>query len=213
LNRRGRTPTWAVAAVVLAGAACGAGRDAGTYVECGATDVEPSRVAILGDSLSVQAQAEYREAIDDALVDACNGRTIVEPIVVDDGLGRIAAVQASEPDWWVVALGTNDAAYGARPAEATRAHTRQLLDAIGPQACVAWVLPAVQPPAPDTAIANVAAARQVISDELRRRTCQAIVDWSAAVAAEPGLLGSDGIHLTTVGRERLADLVADVTEG
>jgi lysophospholipase L1-like esterase len=204
----------AVAAFVAAAAACG-GSDERTdaYVECGAAPIQPSRVTIVGDSLSVQAQAEYLAAIEDALVDACNGRTIAEPIAFDDGLSRVESLQTSEPDWWVVVLGTNDAAYGGRPPEQTRVHARQLLDAIGPEACVAWVLPAVQPPIPQATIANVAAAREVIHDELRRRTCQAEVDWSAAISAEPSLLGDDGVHLTPVGRERLAELVAAATEG
>jgi lysophospholipase L1-like esterase len=71
----------------------------------------------------------------------------------------------------------------------------------------------VQSPVAEATIANVAAAREVIHDELSRLTCQAEVDWSAAISAEAGLLGDDGVHLTPLGRERLAELVAATTEG
>jgi lysophospholipase L1-like esterase len=181
-------------------------------VECGEGTVDERRVALVGDSLSVQAEAALRDAVGDVLVDACNGRTIVHPIGVDDGLSRIDAVRAAEAEWWVVALGTNDAAYASRPPDTVRASTRQLLDAIGPDACVTWALPAVQAPATQVAIDNVVAAQQVIAEELSRQSCQRVIDWPGAVAAEPALLGPDGIHLTAAGEERLAELVADAVD-
>jgi lysophospholipase L1-like esterase len=210
LSTSGRAGAAASIALVLSCVACSDDDAPDQFIQCSSAEPAASRVTIVGDSLTVQSQIELRDAVDGALVDACNGRTITGPIATDDALGRIEPLQASAPDWWVVALGTNDAAYGGRTPQVVGVSARQLLDAIGAEACVAWVLPAVQAPVTQAAIDNVVAAQQAITAELDRQDCHEVVDWPGAVAEDAQLLlDVDGIHLSEDGRQRFAELVAD----
>jgi lysophospholipase L1-like esterase len=207
-NIRGATGVALVVALVVAG--CGDDDAPDQFIQCGDARPGPAKTTLIGDSLSVQSQLELRDAIDGAVVDACNGRTIIQPISSDDGIGRIAPLEESQPDWWVVALGTNDAAYGQRAPQVVGVSARQLLDALGPDACVAWVLPAVASPATRAAIDNVVGAQEAIATELEQQDCHEVVDWPGEVEDDAAdLLDVDGIHLTDEGRQRFAELVAD----
>jgi lysophospholipase L1-like esterase len=205
-----RRATGVALAVTLAVAGCGDDDAPDQFIQCGDARAGPAKTTLIGDSLSVQSQLELRDTIDGAVVDACNGRTIIQPISSDDGIGRIAPLEESDPDWWVVALGTNDAAYGQRAPQVVGVSARQLLDALGPDACVAWVLPAVASPATQAAIDNVAGAQEAIVAELEEQDCYEVVDWPGEVQDDAAdLLDVDGIHLTEEGRRRFAELVAD----
>jgi lysophospholipase L1-like esterase len=203
-----------VAATFVVGlAACTADPPASTVIQCASGEIVQADVTILGDSLSVEAQDQYHAALESVVVDACNGRTIVTPLSSDDGLRRVAPLGATEAEWWIVELGTNDAGYGGRPPATVRADAARLLDSIGRGACVGWVLPAVTAPVSPATIENVVAAQQAIAAEVSTLECNRIIDWPAAVASEPGLIAADGVHLTDAGRRRMAELVGEAVQG
>lgn len=180
----------------------------GFLIEDGHTGEGP-RVAVLGDSLTVQGHEELRAALPDVALRIAavrgegfasggysqrRGETIMRDAAADIG--------ATAPDVAVVALGTNDA----WTPDGTLPEALQALDTIVADlgdACLVVVL--VDPAAPaedfDTAAAAEINARlEAVADE--------VVDWGA-VAVEPGVLSDDGIHPTVAGQERWAEVVAE----
>ncbi|MEZ5218045.1 MAG: hypothetical protein R2715_16000 [Ilumatobacteraceae bacterium] len=57
--------------------------------------------------------------------------------------------------------------------------------------------------------ANTEAFRELASSKVQSLALQspAFLDWGALAIAEPPVLASDGVHLSPLGTERLADLV------
>lgn len=176
-------------------------------------DVKPARlidassVVILGDSLSAQTNEEYAELMPGVTIDAVPGRTLVSKMISDTGMDRVESLKALAPRWWVVALGTNDAAYAEHPAEVMAADVEQVLGAIGDDQCVLWVLPAIGPPATPAWIDNVARFRGIVRFAFGARRCGAVVDWQPVIDNERKILDKDGIHLTSKGERRLAEVV------
>lgn len=168
-----------------------------------------SGLVVLGDSLTVESREAIAAVLPGATIDAVGGRTIARSHLSDAGLDRVAELRQAGPTQWVVALGTNDAAYALRPDDEIRADVTDLLDAIGPDACVLWVLPYVVDPVPQEGIDRASAAAFVIAEQVGRLACRAVVPWGAAVTAEPGLIEADGVHLTELGRQRFAAAIAD----
>jgi lysophospholipase L1-like esterase len=171
--------------------------------------VAASSVVILGDSLSAQSTDAYAASLPGVTVDAFPGRTLVSKTVSDTAMDRIADLKITKPAWWVVALGTNDAAYGEHSPEVMAADIETVLKAIGDDQCVLWVLPAIGPPATQGWIDNVAAFGDIVRFAFGSRSCGALVDWQLVVASERDILKDDGIHLTKRGERRLAEVVLD----
>lgn len=189
MNRR-----WAVAAVVAALAA-GA---------CDLVDKQepvPGRVAIGGDSLTVQASywggglAGWDDA---AKVGVGWQAEHVQPRATLDVEG-----EATSADVFVVALGQNDAARSWARDGFTDEDRMQLWSLIGTPAdgaCVALVKPWYQPPTGqpfDAAQADGIEAyrawvdQAVAADPQRYRS----VDWRPVAEAHPEYIAADGIHL------------------
>jgi lysophospholipase L1-like esterase len=201
----------AVAVAVVAGAQILASCSAvgGENVVTKDQPVDATSVVILGDSLSAQTNEEFTALMPGVTIDAFPGRTLVTKMIADTGMDRVATLKALNASWWVVALGTNDASYAAHTEEQMAADVATILDAIGPDQCVLWVLPAIGAPAEQAWIDNVGRFREIAKFAMGSRICGSTIDWSAVLAAESGILKDDGIHLTSAGEQRLAKFVLE----
>jgi len=166
-----------------------------------------STVAILGDSLTVQARSTLRELLaDQALkIAALNGEGMSGG-PLSDGVGSpimasmVREYAADPPDVIVVALGTNDAWQPDLDAASFErqwmAMTRAFADS-----CIVGVTATE-----NTEAWNYDADDAVAVNRIIRRTSDVVVDW-AELGTDPTYTGVDGIHLTDAGRERFALLI------
>ena len=202
-------------AVVVAG--CGPGTTRAQTLQTISLDLAPTvapvdtghGMVLLGDSLADQSRGALAAVVPQLTVDAFVGRTIAEPFLADTGTGRVADLARLNPTWWIIELGTNDAAFARHPLEEMRADIVELLDTIGRDACVAWILPAVTAPVDPAAIDLANGFGLLAVDEVSRLACHAVIHWSETVTAETDVLGPDGVHFTDHGMERFAALIAD----
>ncbi len=163
---------------------------------------------VLGDSLSVQATARIEALIPGVVVDAAVGRTLVTPLLTDAGLPRIPDLADLDAAWFVVELGTNDSTFAATPIETSRSDIGTVLDTIGRERCIAWVLPYARSPRSAEAIAATNAFRDAASAAVSALACGRVLDWGKVAESNPHLLASDGVHLANPGIEKFADLIA-----
>lgn len=179
-------------------------------------------VAVIGDSLTAQSAEAQLDALDASgynalLVDGGLGRSIFDAGTSrESGIDAITRTAArfsgsAAPDAWVIALGTNDAGNAAFDRLGSYAsRIRTVLAAIPGDAPVVWIGPAVQTSSiirgrEDEVAAFGRALHDVATDTPRLH----ILDWGG-YAALPGILGSDGVHLTEpVGVEVRATAVTD----
>jgi hypothetical protein len=202
-RERSCRPRW-VATLLVALAACSSGDDHVAIT----TVVPDGTFIVLGDSITFQATDAILELVPDAMVDAYPGRSMVVPFVSDTGLERVPDLPLDDTSHLVVALGTNDAGYDAHDAAQLQADLDTLLDAIGRQRCITWVLPYVQAPRSPTEIARVEAFGARVRAEMSSLPCGAVLDWPAVVDEDPSLVGPDGVHLTPAGDAAFARLIA-----
>lgn len=198
--RRTRFLTLVAAGAVLAGC---------SSVPADSSDSAPRAdgIVLLGDSISEESAAALADVMPGLTVDAVTGRTLVMPGLTDAGIGRVPTLRQSSPTWWVIQLGTNDAAYLQYPDRQLADDVTALLATIGPDACVLWVLPGVGLPAEQDMLDRIARFGDIVRFALGQRTCGSTIDWNSVVHTEVNVLGPDGIHLTTTGRVRLADFI------
>lgn len=167
----------------------------------------PRHVAIVGDSLTLSAQDLIGQTLDEAgvvtvTIDAVEGRRINHAVgQKTSGVAATRSIAAvTEPDVWVIALGTNDVpGYGA---DAYRADVETLLAEIPPDAPVVWVDAWIRSRIDEARAAN-AALREVVE----RRSEAVVIDWFQ-FGDDPGVISGDGIHLTDAGQERFAAQIA-----
>lgn len=202
-SRRG----WWLATLLAPLAACSAGEATVTTV------VPDGTFVVLGDSITYQATDAIHEIVPSAVVDAFPGRAMVVPFVSDTGLERVPDLPLDDTAHLVVALGTNDAGYAGHSADQLQAQLDTLLDAIGRQRCITWVLPYVQAPRSDEEIARVEAFGARLRAEMSSLPCGSVLDWPAVAAADPSLVGPDGVHLTPEGDVAFARLIASAAAG
>jgi lysophospholipase L1-like esterase len=189
--------------VLIPLAACSAGDDVSV------TTVTPEgTLVVLGDSITYQANDAILELVPSAVVDAFPGRSMVVPFVSDTGLDRVPDLPLDDESHLVVALGTNDAGYDAHDAGQLQEELDTLLDAIGRERCITWVLPHVQAPRSRVEITRVEAFGARLRAEMSSLPCGAVLDWPAVVAEDPTLIGPDGVHPTPAGEAAFARLVA-----
>lgn len=152
-------------------------------------------VFLVGDSVMVGAGPVANDKLDDmGWIPSHDGRVGRQ---TSEGLSVIQA-KRGDTQYFVVELGYNDAA----SSSLYRSRLRSVLDELaGAQKVV---------------VVNLAESRsyyvsgnQIIRDEVAAHPNAVIADWASIVAYTPGLTGSDGIHLTTKGNERMAQLIAD----
>lgn len=173
-----------------------------------AVEPRPTTAAVVGDSLTVSAQDEIESALDSAGFEAVevdgregrrmtHGRSDLTPgvDVVADILTR------SQPDLWVIALGTNDVA-SVDDLGGFRSEMRSILDLLPSDADVIWVDLWIRE-RPDA----IAEANRLIRAELRSWSGGAtVVDWYVH-GLDDGVITADGVHLTPLGQQLYADSI------
>lgn len=162
---------------------------------------------ILGDSLTVQATDRLRAALPAVVIDAVIGRTIARANLTDEALSRVPELVAADPAWFVVELGTNDSTFAGHEPSEMAVDIAALLDAIGRDRCIAWVLPYATAPRTPEQIADTETFRELARREVESLACHRVLDWAELVQDDPNLLASDGVHLTDLGMQRMTDLV------
>lgn len=168
----------------------------------------PSTVAIVGDSLTVSAIEEIDEAVSrlgvtSVVIDGRESRRMVAGSSdLPSGLSAIAGIlDESDPELWVVALGTNDV--GAQVgSDRFRDDLGSTLRAIPADDAIVWVDLYIRDMDESTRTAN-----GQIRDALRTRR-GAVVDWYSHGAVD-GLITGDGVHLTERGQQEFAAAIAD----
>jgi lysophospholipase L1-like esterase len=168
---------------------------------------DPPLVVVLGDSNTFATSPEIREAFADAGLTA-DPRGISGSGVKDnalDWLPAAEAVVAAQPAAVVVALGTNDATT-AIDATTFGGRARELLDALGP-------LPVIWVTHTEDGVAHPPEYERQINDAIRALPTSypnvSVLDLAPRIAAEPGVLGDDGLHYEGDGREWFAQQLAD----
>lgn len=166
-------------------------------------------VAVIGDSITVGAEDEIRDALADigadvVAIDAESGRRITQAHAVDAGIDAVERVRRLAPDLWVVALGTNDVFSLEDPA-AAGALIDELLAGIPAAAAVVWVTVYVE-----DAAATSAGVNMVLHERINGRDRAGIADWFGVVADSELL--DDGVHPTAAGDVAFAGVIARAVE-
>jgi hypothetical protein len=169
-------------------------------------------VALVGDSLSAQAIVQEVTELKAAgwgpvVVNALSGRRV--PTDSDQppssGIAAVDEVRAAgaDPHTWIVELGTNDVARVREDAVALRLLVDAMLAKIGPGHRVVWVNVHN-----GTNLWASATFNGVLTQVASERRDFFVVDW-AANAGTDGYLIPDQVHLTPIGTQAFAALIAD----
>lgn len=165
-------------------------------------------VAVVGDSLTLSAQQEITDTLGRlglgvVRVDGQVSRRMTSATdTIRSGLSVVQEIAAtSAPQVWVIALGTNDVASGVS-ADSLRRSVQQVLDAIPPGSLVVWVDTWIRDEY-DAVVAGNAIIREVVS----ARPNTVVADFFS-YGDDEGIVGSDGVHLTTTGRRLFANVMA-----
>jgi GDSL-like Lipase/Acylhydrolase family len=216
VRRRDRSVRWLLASTFFVGAVLGAGAQellaatvgngspsGGGEASTAASAVDrPGRVVLLGDSLTIQAGVHGPHAAEPRYLQTAAG---VGWTATDARTGLDDAAETAPIDTLVIALGTNDSSLsdGADGwSEADLSAFRRLLSTPSPEACVVLVLPGHGPQIDPAYGAEMDEARSALDFLAHERRQQAgtgptvVVDWQAALDAQPGVMADDGIHLS-----------------
>ena len=165
-------------------------------------------IAVLGDSLTVQARDHLRGLLaDDALKVAALFGEGMSGGPLSEGIGSpimpavVREYADDPPDVVVVALGTNDVwqpGLGLASFERSWHTMTRSFD----EACIVGVTVTETTGALRYSADDAATVNRVI-----RRTADVVVDW-AELGSDPRYTGADQIHLTEEGRRRFAQLIA-----
>ncbi len=165
------------------------------------TSSPATRVAIIGDSITVQSSPALHEAFDGHYrldIRAQSGRRI------DEMLPALEQALHQHPRVVIVNLGTNDALQHDTHPDWRPGYDRMVRDVATTPCVVAVDISTVLDVIYDRA--GVAGA---IDDALRRTAAANdrihILDWDALVRATPTMLSADEIHPSPAGRRALAD--------
>jgi lysophospholipase L1-like esterase len=219
-----------VAALAAVAALAGCGNDSGSAdggtvplfggtvpADGPAVDLSPTgeadgrRVVMIGDSITVASipllETAANELGIDLTIDAEIGRRMTvgsQPAAGTQALEQINADASA--DLYVIALGTNDIGKY-QTVDEYAAEIEEVLALVPDDAPVVWIN-AYLTGEPDRSETFNAA----LLDVLGARGNATVGRW-AAIAAEDGVLRSDGIHPSEEGVERFTDLVVDEISG
>ncbi len=164
-------------------------------------------VVVLGDSNTYASAPEITDAFAAAGMTA-DVRGISSSGLKDnaiDWLPAAAAVVAAQPAAVVVALGTNDQT-NANDATLFGGRAEELLAALG-DLPVVWVTHS------EDGVAHPIEYEQMVNQTIRSLPAThpnvTVLDLAPLIAAEPDVLGSDGLHYEGDGRQWFADHLAD----
>ncbi|NNE74108.1 MAG: hypothetical protein HKN26_10620 [Acidimicrobiales bacterium] len=155
-------------------------------------------LTVIADSIVLGAAEEIPAAMPDDWVTAVDAEVSRS---TSDGLATIRSQRGQITDTLVIGLGAND---GGSPA-LFRPRVEALLAEVADVPHVYWI-----------EIAEVRSyypsANAVVRDVAAQYDNVEIIPWGAQALADPGLTGTDGLHLTSRGQQAMADLiVATVT--
>lgn len=154
---------------------------------------DATEVVLVGDSLAEGATPALGAILDAAgvplRVDARSGRGTAE------GARALAAMAVQPGAVVVVILGTND---GDDRTDAVR-NVQAVLEAVPEGTPIRWI---------DVARADASVVNEVIAATAAIDPDTEVLDWSAVVADNPGLLVADRIHFTGEGYATLAAFIA-----
>lgn len=157
------------------------------------------RFGVAGDSVTFDARDELEDR--GALVRSFGGVSLASA-----GRPAVRVLARAGFDEIVVALGLNDVAYGATPAELERRVRGTMRDDLDGVGCVVWVDLKTS-----SNVHDDWPARAGQFNEILRRVVPAygghVAAWSRHAAAHPTWFRSDGIHLTGVGQVGYAAFV------
>jgi hypothetical protein len=161
-------------------------------------------LVLVGDSLAVGVRSLLPAALPDWKVQvlARTGRSLAEGMGVVSGLDLS---RGSPRPVLAISLFTND---DPSHTSALEAAVRKSLATVGPRGCALWAT-IVRPPFNGTTYraANALLARLAAEDARLR-----IVPWAEQVAANPTLMGADGVHPTPAGYQLRAQLYAQAAQ-
>lgn len=165
-------------------------------------------MAILGDSLTVQARDDLRVALADRALkiaalygEGLSGGPMSEKIGGPIMGAMVEEYSLDPPDVVVIALGTNDVWHASLDPESFRVAWNQMAASFR-QSCVVGVTVTETTEGLMYDTSEAVRVNQVI-----RRGADVTVDW-AHLGASADLTGFDGVHLSDRGRTRFARLVA-----
>jgi hypothetical protein len=170
----------------------------------------PTTVAVVGDSLLMQAWQQVHGALSsggyvpEMVARPASGLAFTAFFDWDAELRRLDA--AVHPDQLVVELGTNDLGYpGFYESGAAVSFVMRTTGARR----VVWVLPSADPGRPDRqpGMERIRAALQDQASDGRYADRLDVVDFGREVAAVPGTMEADLVHVTPYGAGLLADLI------
>lgn len=169
----------------------------------------PDDVMVVGDSLTASAVEQIRTELEDlGLAVEIDGepsrRMVINGSDITPGLDVIEEAlwvdEYDEPELWIIELGTND--IGSDPQQ-FRAHVETILDEIPDDVPVLWLDYWIRSRPDDTLMANA-----VLRSALAGRDRTAVVDWYSN-GDDAGVIVDDGVHLTEIGQQRFAEVMAD----
>lgn len=174
----------------------------GTTTETG-SGAPHTRVVLIGDSLAVGVQPVLPSLLPswDVVVDGRVGRPLAEGMKIL----RDTELPADGSTVLAVSLFTNDDP--THTAE-LRAAVRTTLERVGPRGCAVWATIARPPLNGVTYDAANTLLRRIAATDSRLR----LVHWAETAAAQPSLLGPDGVHPTPSGYDLRARLYARAAE-
>jgi hypothetical protein len=172
------------------------------------TPTTPSRstgartLVLVGDSLAVGVRDLLPAALPGWRVEVL-GQTS-RPLA--QGMAIVAGLRLPPTGVLAISLFTND---DPSHTSALQAAVRQALAKVGPRGCVVWGTIARPPVHGVSYRAANALLASLAANEPRLR----LVPWAEQVAADPTIVGADGVHSTPSGYRVLAQLYAQAAQG
>lgn len=175
------------------------------------------RLVVLGDSLTaglgIPREESYPSILQKKLEDAGHDIEVVNAGVSGDtsadGLRRVGWALEGNVRLLVIALGANDGLRGLPPQQ-MKANLQRIIER-AKQRAIPVLLVGMEAP-PNYGEQYAAAFRQVFQDLARENKVQFVPFLLEGVAGVPGLNQGDGIHPTTAGAARIADLLWPAVE-
>lgn len=162
------------------------------------SNLAPSRMVVVGDSLAVGIQSPLTTALSGWTLstNARVGRPLAE------GMGIVRGM-SERPPVLAISLFTNDAP-GA--VDTLRSAVRETITRQSGHGCVVWAT-IVRPAVGGVTYARANQALAELAAE--NPSVMKLVPWAQQVAAHPEWLGSDGVHATPAGYSARAQMYAD----
>jgi hypothetical protein len=163
-----------------------------------ASNLAPSRMVLVGDSLA--------EGIQSPLTNALSGWTLSTNARVGrplaEGMGIVRGM-SERPPVLAISLFTND---GPSAVDTLRSAVRETITRQSGHGCVVWAT-IVRPAVGGVTYARANQALAELAAE--NAAVMKLVPWAQQVAAHPDWLGSDGVHATPAGYSARAQMYAD----